>query len=135
MSYASIFVAILFIIIIFYWLLYPYRVIEFEQVPYPIVNENKTVRQGELLIYEVEYCKFMNIGATTTKSFNNGIIYSLPPMQSNRETGCHDNKIFLEVPKTLPPAEYSLEVLYRFQVNPIRVIEYKQSTEPFTVIR
>jgi hypothetical protein len=130
-------VSILFVsILVFgYWAFYSYKVISFEQVPFPIINENKTVKAGEFLVYEVEYCKYMKMGAETTRSFVDGVIYSLPAASSNRDTGCHDNKIYIEVPKTLPPSYYTLSVLYRFKVNPIRTIDFVQKTEQFRIVR
>ena len=134
-AYLTIIAAFCLITLLGFWLLYPYNIISFEQTPFPILNENKTIKQGDTLVYESEYCKHLNVSSDTTRSFSDGIVYNTPMVQSNRSVGCDDVKVYIEVPKNLPPSKYTLEILYRFQVNPIRKIDVKVSTEQFLVIK
>jgi hypothetical protein len=118
-----------------YWLFFPYRVIEFKDNVFPIVNANKTVKSGEQLIYLARSCKYMNVSVTVSRQFVDGIIYSLPKVESNLPLGCKDNLVYVQVPTAIPAGKVTMSILYQIHVNPIRKIELTQTTEQFTVIK
>lgn len=122
------------IILISYWLLYPYNPIVFNNLPYKV--DSKMVRAGGLLSYNVDYCKYNNLIPQFTKSFVNGIIYIVPPEGAVvKPSGCHVVKIVITIPETLPPDTYILKISYRYQVNPIRTVDVMAQSEPFKVIK
>ena len=119
-------------LILIFWMLYPYRIIEFKNEPFPI--EAKTVEQGGLLNYTVSYCKFEAIGATVTKIFTDGILYTMPAIETNRPVGCDSNLVYVKVPPELPKGKYTLTSIYRFKPNPVRTVDYVVHTEDFYII-
>lgn len=130
-SSLSIFSALVSMILVFFWMLYPYKTLEFQDEVFPVVK--KVVNRGEMVYYTSNYCKFFNFPALVTRSFINEIIYVTPSTITNRPSGCHTIKIGVVVPKELPPSNYKLEMTYQIEVNPIRVITIKEDTEMFTV--
>ena len=116
-----------------YWLFYPYKILEFSDPVFPVLT--KTVKAGEQVQYRARYCKYMPIGFTVTRKFIDGIIYTVPSVESNNPTGCHDNVVYIEVPKNIPAGEFTLEMLYRVKINPIRTIDIIMNTEKFNVVK
>lgn len=132
-SYLVIIIALLFSVVVFYWLLFPYRVIEFNVLPHVI--ENKQVKSGEYLIYEVDYCKFTKIVPIISKYFVDGLLYSTPEtLATVKGVGCGKNRVQVYVPKALPLGKYRMETIYRYKVNPLRTIDVKTTTEDFEVV-
>lgn len=117
-------------IYIFYLLLYPYKVLEIkaQRINTPVV------RQGEMFSVSIDYCKHMDIGGTISKTFVDGIVYSLVSSQTNRELGCHTVDALVQVPHNIPPSNYAIQTIYRYKVNSLREIEIKTTTDIFTVI-
>ena len=132
-SYLVIVIALLFSVVIFYWLLFPYRTIEFNVLPH--IVENKQVKSGEYLVYQVDYCKFTSVVPTISKYFADGLLYSTPEtIATIKGKGCGKNRVQVYVPKGLPVGKYRMETIYRYQVNPLRSIDIKTTTEEFEII-
>ena len=130
-SWANIISGIVIIGFIFFWSYYPYNILEFQDSVYPV--ETKTVKPGEEVIYRVRYCKYLPTSFSVTRKFVDGIIYTTSEVASNNPVGCHDNLVYIQVPKSLPEGNYSLQMIYRTKVNPIRTVEIIRTTERFTV--
>lgn len=123
-------------IIVGYWYFHTYTPVKFTDLPHKIENENKTVKSGDYLVYTVEYCKYVDISPQISKSFVDGIIYTIPDsVGANFPVGCGINHIQIYVPKALPPGVYHLKVVFKYQVNPIKAVTYTLATENFTVVR
>jgi len=133
-SYLTILIALGLMFLAGFWLLYPYKVVEFKNSPYPIMNENKTVKKGEDLIYQVDACKYLNAVPDLTRFFIDGIIYETPKSVGAVEMGCHIQDISITVPKAIPTGVYKMKFIARYKVNPIRVIEYVNYSQSFMVI-
>jgi hypothetical protein len=116
-----------------FWLLWPYKIIDFKQVPFKV--STPIVKVGGTLVYAVDYCKYIDIEAQTTKTLTDDIVYSLATTTTNKDTGCHQTIVQLDIPETLPPSDYFLTVNYNYNINPIRVITIKETTEWFKVIK
>jgi hypothetical protein len=116
-----------------FWSLYPYNLIDFDTNVFPVTN--KTVKQGGVLSYQVDYCKHTKLGAEVSRSFIDGIIYSTPITNVNNNIGCHSNIVFVEVPENLPVGDYTLRIVFKYHINPIRTIELIKDTEQFSVVR
>jgi len=119
------------IVTFIYWAIYPYNVIEYSNLPAKV--EEVVVKRGEHVHYSLDYCKYIDIGATITRSFEDGLVYSTPEFENNFGLGCSSKKIAVYVPKALPPGLYRLKNIYHFKVNPIREIEYINYTQEFVV--
>jgi len=132
-AWGTILIAFAFLVLIGYWLLYPYKVIEFKNEPFTPLEE--TVKAGETVSYYVEYCKYMDVSAETTIIFVDGIVFSTPSFTNNWEVGCHTKLVHLPIPEELPCGKYSVQVFRSFKVNPIRKMEYMSNTAPIYVTR
>jgi len=132
-SFLTLLIAFLLSGLITFWLVFPYKVLVLNSTPFPV--SEKRVRPGETLAYTVDYCKYMNIEVFISRTFNDQINFGVPGIINNREKGCHKVNFEIQIPKTLPSSTYTLDLVYRYKVNPLRTIEYNVKTEPFEVIK
>jgi hypothetical protein len=118
-----------------FWCLYPYNPLEMKQ-PLEVLNENKTVRAGEVVIYRAEYMKNTDILPKITRTLVDGIIYTLPPIIPINTRGKHDQIIYsLTIPPSIPAGTYTFDCMACYQMNPIREVCVSYSSEEFTVIK
>lgn len=120
------------LLLIVFWLNYPYQIIKFNDSLYPVIT--KTVKAGGVLKYSSNYCKYSNLAPMTTRSFVDGLVYSTKAETTNREIGCHTITVGVKVPLELPGGVYHLENTFVYQVNPVRIETVSHSSEDFTVI-
>jgi hypothetical protein len=123
------------IIIVTFWLIYPYKLIEFYNSPFPVNNENLTVKNGDRLRYTIDYCKFTNESPRVIKYFIDGVIYEINTVDGILEKGCHKTEMDIYVPKAIPNSIYSVKIVATFKPNPIREIKYSTQTIKFAVIK
>lgn len=128
---ALFFSSIIFLIFMFWWVA-PYKTLEVTQ-PYKIVN-GKELKRGDILIYEIEYCKYTNAQSTVRRQFVDGIIYATPEITANLKKGCGITANSITIPSNLPPGVYYLTIEVYYKVNPIRIITHELKTETFEVI-
>ena len=131
LSFITLALTSMFLILIFYWRFLPYKTIKFNNIPFPISTFE--VERGGILQYQVDYCKYTDLGAEVSKTFINDIIYTTPAIITNRPIGCHVSTITTIIPKELPPSMYKLQIIYRYKVNPMRYIEVITETQKFIV--
>lgn len=117
-----------------FWYLYPYNLIEFKSPVYTVLNENKTVKSGEILKYEVDYCKYTDLDPVVTKWYVDGLVYQTPEGRGVIFPGCRKQIVNNLVPENLLPGEYYIKIFIDYEVNPIRHIIYENRTEKFTVL-
>ena len=132
-SCLSLLFALAFGIIIFYWVVYPYKPMVFKAKVFPI--SNKIVKIGMTLSYVSDYCKNIDLPAMVTREFRNELIFVTPSTITNRPTGCHKILIGVLIPPELPAGKYIMAQTYTYQVNPIRTITVRENTEEFEVIK
>jgi hypothetical protein len=132
LSYLVLLAGILGSLVFIYWTFYPYVPVKFLDQEFPI--KNKTVYQGQMVYYTSNYCKYMNLNATVTRTFQNDIIYLTPSTITNRPMGCNTLQVGVQVPRELPAGQYQLHQLYVFQVNPTRTVSIVENTEEFMVL-
>ena len=123
---------------ILFWLLYPYKIIEYTPNDnYNIiygVNEKNEVEQGGEIAYEFDYVKTTDIVPKISRRFVDGIVFNVAEGAVDLPKGSGHAIVEIDIPETLPPGTYKLEIHRSFQVNPIRTIEVVDKTEEFTVI-
>lgn len=124
---------ILIIILVSYWELYPYKPLEFKTVPHEI--SSKSIFPGGHVNFILDYCKHMDLGSEVTVTFADGFIYNTQPIASNIEKGCHLVEQSIYVPRAIPLGTYSIRILYRYKVNPIRTIDVITETQKFEVTK
>lgn len=132
-SWLTISLSILAIITISIWLVYPYNVLEFNNAPIQV--KEKTVKAGEHISAEVQFCKNTDKNSLLTISFIDGFIYNTQPVVSSFEKGCHNIIYFLYVPKAIPEGKYNIKATFRYRVNPVRDVDVVLITEPFEVVK
>ena len=118
--------------IIFFWLNWPYNPAYFRTKTNKVIT--KTVKAGDVVAFETDYCKNINIPVKVSSSFINGIIFSTPETITNLPVGCNVKTVYKSVPKELPSGKYYIRTYYRYEVNPIRTITIQQNTDTFEVI-
>lgn len=115
-----------------YWLVYPYNPIEFKQSPFPV--RDKITKRGGYVFYTVEYCKYSDNLPQVSKTFIDGVLYTIPEAVGARNPeGCHTNLVQSYIPKALVPGEYVIQINYKYKMNPLRTIQVFTETEKFTV--
>lgn len=130
----SVLVAVFILMGVFsFWYLYPYNVIDFQNEPFPILNDNGIVLQGEKVRYLVSYCKHINVTAEVVRYFVDGVLFETPETLSIGDIGCHTVIAEVAVPATIPKSKFKLKTVLRYRVNPIRVIEVTNYTQPFLI--
>jgi len=123
--------ALLLMSLVIFWMVYPYKTTDFK-TPFPI--QTKEVKRGGYVFYTVDYCKYTDLLPEISKTFVDGVLYTIPPaLGASNPTGCHSQLIQTYVPKALVPGTYVIQINYKYKLNPLRVIEVKTETEPFIV--
>jgi hypothetical protein len=126
---AMFFSSCIYIVFLFWWV-YPYKTIELNK-PYRIINE--VIKAGDILYYEVDYCKFTEASGRIDRQFIDGLIYTMPGVIATLPCGCHKFIQGITVPENLPPATYHLRVYSSYEVNPIRTITNQFDSETFII--
>jgi len=125
------FIVLMFLTLMFWWL-FPYKTSTQTQ-PYIIIS--KEVKQGELLYYQMDYCKYTDIAPTVQRQFVDGIIYAVPASSAQLKRGCGTLTNSIKIPQSLPVGEYYIHTTVIYKMNPIRTIANEYVTEKFTVIK
>lgn len=116
-----------------FWLIYPYKILSFEDAVYPVIN--KEVRAGDTLRFVSNYCKSNNLSSETSRAFVDDVISYVPITTSNVPTGCNKITISVPIPPSLPPGKYYLQNFYKYRANPIRTIVEEHNTEGFEIVK
>ncbi len=133
MSYFTLLLMFVSLTVYYYWNLKTYKPIIFNNPVFKV--EEKKVVQGGYLTYTVDYCKENNLVPHVSRTFVDGLIYTIPDEpQPFLEEGCNKKEFFIYIPKALPPGNYVIKQTYTFQVNPIRTMDIYTETEKFEVI-
>lgn len=122
------------VLVCIYWQLYPYKILEFKQGNGNILNENKTVKSGDLIRLRQVQCKYLDIGATINRQFIDTLVYQVNTVMTHRPLGCHDSVELVRVPVVLPSGSYRIRTTISYNVNPIRTVSYTIVTEQFNII-
>ena len=130
LSFTTIFVAWIIILHISFLALNDYNPLVINN----ITLLNDTFKRGDLLMYEIDYCKNMNISATVSKHFEDGLIYRLNTEESDVSVGCHKKIVALHIPDKLPTGRYRLCSSATYHVNKIRDVTVKYVTDEFEVV-
>lgn len=112
-------------------LIAPYSVMDIKS----LLVLNPEVEAGELIEYELAYCKspqFETATARVSLSLTDGIIYNLPIESGPLPSGCRTVILALEAP-AIPEGVYRLEMMRVYRVNPFRHIEVYATSGPFKI--
>lgn len=129
-------VASLSIFVAIFWLVYPYNPIVITHDPFPVLNKNKVVHSGEVLVYRSSSCRNFIGEIRVHRTLVNHSLIDFPDSsfhQQKKECRIFDNRTLL-IPSYAPSGKYKLKISNFVQVNPIRTISVTAETEEFTVI-
>jgi len=119
-------------ILTIYWLIYPYKTMDFQDEVAKL-NTNE-VKRGEYITYTLNYCKYINKDALITRKFIDGIEYTVTDGYSDLDVGCGTREVQVYVPRGLYPGDYRIKQNNHYQLNPIREVDVFIYTEWFKVI-
>ncbi len=123
----------LILLVCFVWLIYPYNPATFRKLPH--IVEPKVIQGGNFIVINIDVCKNAHIPPEISRAFVDGVIYQIPTYTTvDDQTGCRVRKVQIYVPKGLPIGKYFISTNFKFQVNPIRTVEFQTRTEQFEVI-
>ena len=111
---------------------YPFKVIEIK-AEFKVLTP--VVKQGELLEYQVNAEKFMPITGTKKCSFEDGIVFFLPTVESKLDVGVHNETVGVPIPETLPLGSYKYHCKVDYQITPFRTVNAEFYTETFEVTK
>lgn len=131
-SYIVLFFAFLSVLLVCFWLFYPYKDFYFLTPKFTVAN--KVVHQGGVVTYTSHYCKNFEHVIAVSRTFENKLIFVTPAIINNRPKGCHTIQVEVPVPEELPVGVYHLSNVFRYDPNPIRTITIVQNTEDFEVV-
>jgi hypothetical protein len=113
-----------------WWMVFPREVVSVSAIRLltPIVNA------GGTLMYETDYCKSVAAPARVTRTLRDSFIMPLPPSSSNVPVGCGTSLNVIDIPRFCNLGTYHLDVLWQYDVNPLRTVSYGFSVGPFEVV-
>lgn len=92
------------------------------------------VKTGEYLVITTKYCKYIDIPATVSRSFTNGVVISLPETTSNVPLGCGTVTRRFLVPPEILPGKYRLDSNFYYRLNIFQIQIIHATTKEFEVI-
>jgi hypothetical protein len=131
-TFVSLGISFLFLILLIVWSVYPYRPLVVNNHPYPVLT--RQVKQGGILIFEMDYCKYTDNEVTISRRFIDGLIYTVSNLTAYNPRGCRKVLITEDIPQNLPSGEYVMSFNYTYEVNPIRRVTVTAHTQKFEVI-
>jgi len=133
-SMATVLLAIVMVLYVLFYSFFPFRTVEYTQMPFPVLNENKVVRAGEELRYQVGYCRYTDLPTRSARSLQNDFIYTLPSVEVKSPVGCNTSITIVLIPKETFPGKYKLVSTLTWEINAFRTIIKQVETEEFTII-
>lgn len=127
------------LVYVMYLLLWPVKTIVIKNFSYtqPIHIETPVVHPGDIVKYDFDYCKFINVIPRSKSQLIDGQIIPLTPVMANSSglpMGCHDTFGSVVIPSTINPGRYYLNKELDYQVNSLRTITVNYYTEYFQVV-
>jgi hypothetical protein len=132
-SLATLAVAFVGICTCFVWLLYPYKTVEFYNVPFPV--DKPSYRAEDSIRIYMDYERFTDKDCVAHYRFTDGITFPMKPFTIQKTPGKRKGWGIppITVPSVLPPGKYYLDICYTYPMNPIRDIVVTARTVWFEV--
>lgn len=117
-----------------YMRFYPFKTVDVYNNPFPVVN--KPVMAGGVLAYEVNYCRFTDAVAHSSRTLIGPTIITISETDTSTDAGCRKTTITNTIiPSYAPPGIYYLKIDSCYLVNPLRNICHHFKTEEFEVTK
>jgi hypothetical protein len=129
-SLISVISALFILIICFVWLLYPYKTVSIENFQ----TDKDEYISGTVINYSFKATKYTWAQSVVTRTLVDTVTYSIDSFITSIQTGdsCVTSN-HLNIPTNVNQGLYTLHLIYRSQVNPIRIIEYEVISNEFTI--
>lgn len=129
-SFVILILASLFLILVSYWLFWPYKIYTVHNVE--VINE--PVKAGDYAQVRLHSTKHAPLPATVIRILHNEYAYNYTPVDSDVDVGEADWVIKIKIPDTCPTGDhYVIKTTYIYRPNPIRTVNISWQTKPFTV--
>ena len=119
-------------LVVSYWMLYPYNVIDVDHIT--IQNKDKVVKQGGVLIYEIQYTKYLDIVGTVHRKLVNTYTITYSDAVGMSPVGSATTNTHLPVPAYATPGKYHLLWRVTHKVNPMREIVETVFSDEFEIV-
>ncbi len=138
-GYAIITVAICLILLIIFWLVYPYETVEVK-TPVEILNEKTEIAPGEPIVMELNIVKSTNLAPQSTQFIlcsDGSLTFTDPGTPRNLPPGEYRviSDTNLLPAKLIPGSRCTYNFRNSYRVNPVRDITNEWSSEQFLVVR
>lgn len=142
LSMLAVLVSLVGVSYIVYLALYPFKTIDFTNQPFPIVsqltNAESGLRQvyaGQILEYEVSYCRHTHAVAESSRTLVGPILITLTKTESRTDVGCQRTVVSNTIiPSYALPGKYHLQINVSYKVNPFQTIDKQIRTEDFEIL-
>ncbi len=116
-----------------YLAFHSFKTVEFKNEPFPVLNQ-QPVKPGELLDYQVDYCRYTKTPSQLTRTLVGPTIITIVQDTATSDVGCRKvNVTNTVIPSYTPSGKYYLKINICFQVNPLRNICQQVRTQSFKV--
>lgn len=117
------------------WLVFwPFKTMETKNLPYPILNS--PVEAGQIVVWEVDSCRYTDIAADVTRTLVGEVTIQLNSEYQTLAKGCSVYRVATTIiPSYTPEGKYHIEIAATYRINPIRQIDRHFRTQEFEVIR
>lgn len=132
-SMITIFLAIFLLIYISFLAFYPFKFADITGIQ----QTNKDVyHSGDRLMYSINSCVYQTGSVKISKSFEDGIVYSLPTEIVVPAKGCKNDVVSsVTIPYNLPSGRYYLRVQAEHKENLFQTMYAEWTTNQFEVIQ
>jgi len=113
-----------------YLVFWPVKVADYNQ-PYKV--RPNIVEAGQTLTYTTNYCKYIDVPPTVSRTLIDGTVIYFPTETTNLPTGCNKKDVQLVIPKNTPPGVYHIEITLTYKVNPLKEVTSRILTDEFRV--
>jgi hypothetical protein len=122
--------AVIYFIIVGWWILYPYKILT---IDHPIKILSSEVKAGEMLWYQISYVKHKEMEGILTRKLLNDYVVELRSAVVNQRPGKDNPIVGVMTPIHAQPGRYTLSWSVTYKVNPIRSITVSAESEPFII--
>ena len=104
--------------------------------PLPVLNENKTVSRGDVLVYRIDFEKFQAVPVTSSNSLvcDSGLLL-FPSRTTNSPVGKFVLEANFEIPEHAPLGKCVLRSETIAHVNILKDVKGGRETEEFTITK
>lgn len=113
-----------------YW---PVKGVEINNSPVPVLNS--PIKAGDVLAYEVDYCRYTDVPSYFTRTLQGPALITIAQGSGKGEKGCHKTRIQnTTIPTYTPSGKYFLSVDICNRLTPLQNKCSHYQTQEFQVI-